>query len=670
MTTEIAIPLPQWDEKRKRRYFVTSATQHETFGQLCKRKWWLKNVRKLPEIVRAHQVFGTVLHQVAERYVSADDLGRDANGNPVDLFPPGWEVAKGKFGQPSEGSCNPVEQQLIRKLVAKAIEEGILERLPGRLVEDSFRITVIESEGDGSHVQLSGFIDLYYVDPPMVIDHKTVKTMKYAKSENALKKDTQMLTYAKRVLEQRRSLGLPDPPSILLQHNAYCKDPNNPVIRRTRAEVTVQQVEDAWVERQAEALEMDLLRDRINSWSEIPDPINKISACQAYGGCSYQPICQGRESEKGYEQRLASGVAIGYTVKTEDEESGANVASDQSNKEISVMGNSFLESLRARKAAVGAPAAAPIAAAAPAQAPTQAPAQAPAQQPAAQPAAQAPAAVQAPAPAPVSAVKPEGDVPPWAVPTCAACGKSAHPGFNSSANPCRICATQRKLGKDGIATIQPDHFNIQTVDGFIMWSPKPEYVGVAGYTEGATTVPQSAAPAVSVSNNPAPVQQPAAPAQAPAQAPAAAPVTQAPAPVTQTPAQAPAQTPAQPAKEEQEPAGNKGGAPKKGFALLINCIPATGHKKQNTGRYVHDLINIFAEVQKDMAKQNGVESFYDLDVWKRRDALAKAAPIIAEGFGADMVMALSVPSSASDYRALVEALIPLAGMVIVNQAAS
>ena len=46
--------------------FYISASQGDTFVNLCKRKWWLRSVRKLRVQSGVSQVFGSVLHEVGE----------------------------------------------------------------------------------------------------------------------------------------------------------------------------------------------------------------------------------------------------------------------------------------------------------------------------------------------------------------------------------------------------------------------------------------------------------------------------------------------------------------------------------------------------------------------------------------------------------------------------
>src|ERR1035437_3373846 len=133
---------PDWGAFRTVRLLQTSPSQHETFN-LCKRKWWLKSIRHLPEIAKGSQVFGTVLHAVIERFLRADELGRDpATGLPVELFPQRWTIAANRW-KPEEidGECTPAEAEIIRRLVTEAIEGGVIQRHAGEVaIEQSITV--------------------------------------------------------------------------------------------------------------------------------------------------------------------------------------------------------------------------------------------------------------------------------------------------------------------------------------------------------------------------------------------------------------------------------------------------------------------------------------------------------------------------------------------------
>ena len=61
-----------------------SASQDETATR-CIRNWWFAYPQRMPSIAKGDLDFGTVIHNVCERFLLADDTGRDKDGNPVDL---------------------------------------------------------------------------------------------------------------------------------------------------------------------------------------------------------------------------------------------------------------------------------------------------------------------------------------------------------------------------------------------------------------------------------------------------------------------------------------------------------------------------------------------------------------------------------------------------------
>lgn len=680
--------LIDWKEKRKRRVINTSASQFETYN-LCRRKWWLDKVRKLYIPSSTAQGFGTVLHAVVERWMLADDLGRDADGKPVELYPQGWHNALDKYSGLVDYSCTAAEQDIIKKLVTIAIEEGVLERLPGRLIERDFTRSILSikcptcggtgtkmihrpdigkktyvsdgkcetCKGDkkGTTIMITGFIDVEL--PDQIQDHKSTKNMKWAKSPAKLRENIQMLIYAKMHLIDLEERGQPLPPSITLRHNVFCKDPKKPKVRKTFIEVSLEEINKHWDQILQAALDMDALRRTSNDWTDIPDPVNLSVACNAYGGCPFLSICSGQESMGMYEKRLASKYASGHNGK--DKPKGLVQPFETKDTSTSERGSTMttfqsrLAAKKAEQAAAGgtpapapainpaapAPVAAPVtvmASPAVAEAPQAAPAPAPVPAPAPAPVA---AAVPSPAPAPAPAAA--STAPPWADPACTACRGI---GFNTKGTPCRIC----DLSASQAGRIPSTNF-LLTADGQgnIYWQNQAD-----DQHAGTSPLPIQSPPAQAevrtdpVAEAPAPAPTPA-PAPDPASTPAAAPA----------PAPAPAAAPAPDTRDTKS-----AGRPKKSFILLVNCTVGKGAGRSGSGRGVIHLSEVMQSYGEKMATASGAESFYALDAFARRDALAAAAPEIAASFSTDIVVA---NTDSPDMRAFIDAIRPLAGMEIV-----
>ena len=220
-----------WRELRERKLFTTSGTQHETYER-CKRKWWIKWVRKLGEPPRAPTGFGTVLHSVIARYQMADDLGRDRHGQVVDLYPVGWEQPEEKWGGIPGDPLTVVKQQRFGFFKSCEFDDEVIrifcEQCKGSgqcvYVGGQPPDTCNKCGGDGlsAIVKIMGFIDV--VTPDSVQDHKSIKNIRYAKSQKKLASNRQLLIYAKVVLKRLEAQGLPLPTDVLVRHNYFSKN--------------------------------------------------------------------------------------------------------------------------------------------------------------------------------------------------------------------------------------------------------------------------------------------------------------------------------------------------------------------------------------------------------------------------------------------------------------
>ena len=244
-------------------------------------------VRRMPAGPPSYgMVFGNVLHACLERYLEADDSGRGPDGQPVDVFPPGW------FVDESGVHITPEDQELIPKLIDEAITEGMLDRLPGRKIEEKFTGILNQGEGPfGRHVFVTGKIDVSL--PDRIVDHKGTKKMRYALSPERLGNDLQMLLYAKVKGVTR------------LQHNVF--DRTEGRLRKTVVDVTPERVEEQWQECKELGGEMLSLAEaghHDQDWRAVPGALDRDpEICAEYGGCRFLSICQGYESPGKFRQR-------------------------------------------------------------------------------------------------------------------------------------------------------------------------------------------------------------------------------------------------------------------------------------------------------------------------------------------------------------------------------
>lgn len=693
-----------WRKSRERRLLVVSASQHETFNR-CERAWWLSKVRKLTDATTKSQVFGTVVHAVIERYLKADDLGRGADGLPVDLYPPGWQVAQGRFGEPSEGKIEPAQEADVRRLITTAIESGVLERLPGRRVEENFNRTVIKmpclrcnglgkiggevigetdvvlveekcpdcgGDGHGCTVQMTGFIDVAFRDA--VWDHKTTKSMRYAKSPAKLATNTQMMIYAYELLKQAEDRGEPLPQTITLRHNVYCAQENK--VRKVEAVVTREQIEQAWQGIIRNSQKMTEFRSIVNQWHEIHDPVNPSEACNAYGGCAFRSICSGQETEESYEKRVARQKDVGYSTP-------AQYQPPPQIKGTTTVGN-FDERLKAmaarnKAADVGAPPpttipAIPVATNLEATKPVPPPVTIPATTPMPAPVTMTPAGMIAPA-APtevegVGLVQP----PPWAVAGCAGCGGK---GFNEKGHPCRICDMKSKMANKPVSA---NYFIENLPDGIAMWMERTNeanvgYAFITGrpaqpvvYQQREATAP--AAAAIPVATNLEATKPVPPPVEIPGKIiPAVTTLPPPPATLPPTasllPPEAKADVPVTPTRKRRSKAEMAADAAANGpvvraidmgLILVLGAVCSKGLDESH-----ENIEDVFANVGKRMADLQGVHSYYDLDPFKRRDAILSQGAEIAAVLG-NCFLYCNVNNP--DVRALVDALRPHAGVII------
>jgi len=599
-----------------------SATRKEKFDR-CKRLWWLTEIKNIKEPDRGYFTFGTALHAVIERYLKADETEQS-----LDLYPEGWdkEITKG-------------ESALIKELIQKAIDQGIIARLPGQLVEYKFTEELIPGE-----VFFTSTIDLLTEEG--IEDHKTTKAMKWAKSPEALRKNGQLLMYAMKYLDRKHERGEPFPTKIRLTHNVFCKDPNDKRVRQTVAYVTPQEVIDYWQTVLSETIPEMLLVREAKTWDNIPPPENTSEACNAYGGCTFRGLCGGHESFETLTRRLAPKPPPTPTKKDtpfmslmDRIKQGQPNQPNQPNRPLSI--NPVLPSkaqaieVRAMRAStIGQP---------------------------------------PPKPPP-----PESDreAPPWAIGSCQACDGV---GFNSKGSPCRICDNSRAQAKG----IQSDMFALSTTkEGEITWKPKKEWLiqlQQLGYEEvGEGSYDATGDEDVEVEydeDQPDAVQapEPAAPLLAPRRGPGR-PKKPTPAPEIEEEEADPEPVPVPDEDEEaeedfrlSEPEPKRGrGRPRKpevlgtiersAFIMFMGCRRQAGMSNPIS------MEEIVQKIGQELADELKIPTMYDMDVWKRRDALGSAAKEVARRMGGKTVI---VEMITRENQGLVEGLMARAKDVFV-----
>lgn len=581
--------------------FQVSSSQIDTW-RLCHRKWWLEKQGGAMRLNKGYFEFGHVLHSVLERHLGADDRGVDTmTGQPVELYPEGWGV-----DESSGVEVSVAEQDLIRRLVTKAIDEGVVRRLPGRKVEHAIRRLLFEadtySEARGDfpdptepYDDLEDVVLVGYVDVRMgngVEDHKTMKSWKYAETGESLQQNSQVLIYLWDLIEELREQGEPVPDKMYVRHNQFSKDPSNPRVSFAEGWVTPAQV-DQHIERcKLDVAEMLADREKIH-WRDVAGPTKMPgNACRAYGGCDNIGICTGRHDVASH-NRLT-------TLQNQD-----RLQAQLNPHQGATMSATTLSDLMAKRASAQATP--------PADGPApEINSEVDTTEPAAEPAAGDLATTACEITAP------------WYFPDCPACTKNPVPGIASSGGACRICDVyQRKA--DGITSAM---FDIKPGEaGMLTWTPKKGGKADAE-AEGTAPLPNGDKE-VAATKGKVETDPPPASATVPADA------TSSPEDhggVITKPAE-----PAKPAKPPKAlPAGGKGrGRPKKGFTLLIGCRPGKGH----FGTVIHLSDVLAAHIAAIEEATPGDDSFWSLDAFRRRDTLVDQVPLMAEAFGTNTVVA-------------------------------
>lgn len=449
-------PNKTWDELRKRRHITVSASQIAT-ADLCLRKWWEERVRKL---VRNEDptkfIFGSVFHSCVERFLKADDTGRDREtGKAVDIFPDGWKTDRNPFTGEVVGTVTEQDAGIIKSLIHKGIDSGVLAPYPDRHIERELRLDLgkfYSAEGfDPVRVSFMGFIDC--ASRNTIIDHKTTSNMRYALSPKKLAEDPQMLIYGKAWLDLLRESG-ENPREIVLRHNQFCKDPEKLQVRSTEKAVSASYLDKMWETRWLPLIgRMVAFRDKANKWSDLPEPVSGYRACNKYGGCGYMNICGGAVSEETLQRRLDSATKL-VTLTSETKPLPLTKETPMPTLKQK------MEAMKAKKAA------------------TQGSAPAKSEEPKPEPAAET-------KPEPVAETPDGMTPPPWAQKACGACEGV---GFNTVGNPCRVCdlkAAKDKKSKNYTVTGEDD--------GSFVWVNKenPDDAGISPGTSYGRSEPEA-----------------------------------------------------------------------------------------------------------------------------------------------------------------------------------
>lgn len=532
---------------------VVSPTQVETAND-CMRKWWFQKVQRIPEQTRDFTQLGEVFHQVCERWLLADDTGRDATGKSVELFPEDW-------GQAISNS----QQAIVRRVFQCMVDEGILRRTPWREIEKSFQIPVLADD----KVSMIGFVDVW--TPQGIEDHKTSKSRRWLMSRQGMSKSIQMMSYATAwVLEQETRLTEAHrSPVVELRHNQGIVDPSDLYVRATSVEVSTETISDFWKETI-----IPLVREMLHwkeaglttvSWDKVAGPKLK-GACTKYGGCPFAGICTRTESVDDYVTRITRYNQHFTASKAQDK----------------TMSEDLLAKLAARKKAR---------AMTPSTVATVEPTDAPEEKDQAQEIL---------------------SVAPWAQKACKACEGS---GLNTLGDACRMCT--RLSMKEGLNV---SDFLMHAVDG-----------AVQILRSGKVVASVAIASPAKVADNTKPLPEKTRKTKSR---------------MTEMREEKKEAIEEIPAVEDLDQKPKKAKT-KKGFTMLY------GLPKRHSGKVI-DLSIVMQEFGEQLAAEWNIDSFWAINAFKRREALAHKAQEIAHSFGTALVIVTSDQRDLADLAAALE----------------
>lgn len=212
-----------------------SASQISTYLS-CKRQWWWNKIAGLPTTQKPSAALGEAVHTSIEGYLA---------------------------GQPA---LHPVAVPARKKLdELRALSPLVETRMERRLRNGLVFI---------------GRIDLLALDEALVVDHKTTSSLQYAKTEEELRGDVQMLAYAYE-LHCRKPVD-----EVRVAHNVLLTRGSGH--RYTETSIPAPVILDGWRRIQDITDEM-----KQTAQVEAPDTVPPTwSACDKYGGCDFREQCR------------------------------------------------------------------------------------------------------------------------------------------------------------------------------------------------------------------------------------------------------------------------------------------------------------------------------------------------------------------------------------------
>ena len=222
----------------------------------CNRQWYWQYPMGIKSPPTASTLIGSACHTIAEDFIqeqNGEDLSvkRDGKDHHRSIVRPAMPTLR-MLGDMHKAGLGHVERSMKRKL-----RNGL--NLVGRI----------------------DFMSLPETDNPLVVDHKTTSSLQYAKTEEELSTNIQMLAYAYEAVCLK-----PLAKAVRVAHNVMLTR-GAPAARYTDALIPVKEVHAGWTRIQD-------ISDKMIETSKLASPADvppTLSACDRFGGCFHRDRC-------------------------------------------------------------------------------------------------------------------------------------------------------------------------------------------------------------------------------------------------------------------------------------------------------------------------------------------------------------------------------------------
>lgn len=308
--------------------WTSSVSQVENYVS-CNRKWFLSSVDYLPQEPRRATAIGDCLHQVIERYLKKED------GQPEpDLYPTGWNEQRNSFTNELLFVLDESEQKIIKALVQKGIDHGVIIRRPNSIVEYSEKVHITP--------EITFQVRIDYAYDWTIEDHKTCKDFRHTlvsdpEHNRYIGNDTQLRVYAYFWANKRHAeTGEAIPEYLTIRHNQYCVGDANELPRIVSTKIRYQDCVDEYESvKQTVLNQLELRQKHLKGEITFKDVDKDISTCSAYGGCPFKTVCTGTESVDMYKNRIKK--KINNTNKPKESNMAFNLSAGATKDQAKVL---------------------------------------------------------------------------------------------------------------------------------------------------------------------------------------------------------------------------------------------------------------------------------------------------------------------------------------------